>query len=77
MLRSPNPDDHPMIIPNYFKDNEDFKSMLEGIKLAKIAGKALVKYNTTYYDETYPNCKEFDKGISIIHTFSLVCLLPL
>ena len=59
---SDNPYDHPVIIPNYYNDPQDFKPIIEGIKAAKVAAAAFTKYNTTFYDNTIPTCREYEKG---------------
>ena len=59
---SDNPYDHPVIIPNYYNDPQDYKPIIEGIKTVKVAAAALTKYNTTFYDNTIPTCREYEKG---------------
>ena len=41
---------------------QDFKPIIEGIKTAKVAAVALTKYNNTFYDNTIPTCREYEKG---------------
>ena len=65
-LKSDNPYDHPVIIPNYYQDPQDIKPILEALKAGKAIGAALKKYNTTFYDNTLSTCEKYDKGKKFI-----------
>ena len=58
-LRSENPDEHPLIIPNFFDDEEDLIPFVEAFKFGKKLAAALDKYNATFFNQKDPACSEF------------------
>ncbi|XP_008547316.1 ecdysone oxidase [Microplitis demolitor] len=60
MLRSKNPTDTPMLIANYFDNEEDLKTLVRGIKKAlEVADtRAFKKYNATLLPVQFPGCTE-------------------
>ncbi|XP_066910425.1 glucose dehydrogenase [FAD, quinone]-like isoform X5 [Clytia hemisphaerica] len=58
-LRSNDPEDHPLIIPNYFDNEEDLIPFVEAFKFGKKFAAALDKYNATVPDLKDPVCEKF------------------
>ncbi|RZF33403.1 hypothetical protein LSTR_LSTR015364 [Laodelphax striatellus] len=58
-LRSSNPFDYPLIYPNYFFDDHDMKTMIEGAKIALAMSrtKALQKFGSKMHNIRYPACR--------------------
>ncbi|KAB0791786.1 hypothetical protein PPYR_03586 [Photinus pyralis] len=56
-LRSTNPFDHPMIYPNYFKDDFDMRTLIEGVKIGVALSKtpAFKKYGSEMM--RFPDCE--------------------
>ncbi|KAL6438231.1 hypothetical protein ACFW04_004437 [Cataglyphis niger] len=52
----------PEIVPNYFDDVEDIKTMIAGIKAAIKIGqtKAMQMFDSQLCNDTYPGCKNYD-----------------
>ncbi|XP_066910384.1 glucose dehydrogenase [FAD, quinone]-like [Clytia hemisphaerica] len=61
-LRSNDPEDHPLIIPNYFDNEEDLIPFVEAFKFGKKFAAALDKYNATVPDLKDPVCEKFAQG---------------
>lgn len=60
-LRSRNPFDAPLIYPNYFKDDFDMRTLIEGAKIAHQLSKtpAFQSYQSTLHE--FPDCKAYPK----------------
>jgi choline dehydrogenase-like flavoprotein len=57
-LRSANPFDYPYIYPNYFKDDFDMKTLIEGVKIAVAVSRtqAMQRYKSTLSLNKFPQC---------------------
>ncbi|KAL3278285.1 hypothetical protein HHI36_013619 [Cryptolaemus montrouzieri] len=64
MLRSSNPWNLPIIDPNYFENEEDLLTMVEGIKLAikMTKSKHFQKFHTRLHKISMPGCEEHSFG---------------
>ncbi|XP_070167799.1 glucose dehydrogenase [FAD, quinone]-like [Polyergus mexicanus] len=52
----------PEIVPNYFNDVEDLKTMIAGIKAAIKIGqtKAMQMFDSQFYNDTIPECENYN-----------------
>jgi choline dehydrogenase-like flavoprotein len=57
-LRSNNPFDYPYIYPNYFKDDYDMKTLIEGVKIAVALSRtvSMQRYKSTLSPLKFPGC---------------------
>lgn len=57
-LRSANPFDYPYIYPNYFKDDFDMKTLIEGVKIAVALSRtqSMQRYKSTLSNLKFPQC---------------------
>lgn len=57
-LRSGNPFDYPYIYPNYFKDDFDMKTLIEGVKIAVALSRtqSMQRYKSTLSSNKFPQC---------------------
>ena len=57
-LRSNNPFDYPYIYPNYFKDDFDMKTLIEGVKIAVALSRtqSMQRYNSKINPLKFPGC---------------------
>jgi choline dehydrogenase-like flavoprotein len=58
-LRSSNPFDYPYIYPNYFKDDFDMKTLIEGVKIAFAVSRtqSMQRYGSKFYYNRWPGCE--------------------
>ena len=61
-MRSNDPESSPLIIPNYFDNEEDLIPFVEAFKFGKKFAAALDKYNATVPDLKDPACAKFEQG---------------
>lgn len=61
-MNSNDPYDHPIIIPNAFKDPADFLPFVEAFKFGKQWAAALSKYNATIVNIKDPGCSQYHSG---------------
>lgn len=61
-LRSKNPFDYPMIYPNYFKDNFDMATLIEGVKISVALSrtKAFQRFGSELSSIQFPACKNIE-----------------
>ncbi|KAG5313397.1 DHGL dehydrogenase, partial [Acromyrmex insinuator] len=52
----------PEIVPNYFDNSEDVKTMIDGIKVALSVGrtKAMKRFNSQLLNDTFPGCQNYE-----------------
>ena len=57
-LRTKNPFDYPLIYPNYFFDDFDIKTLIEGVKivLAMSKTKSLQRFGSRLHNIPFPGC---------------------
>lgn len=57
-LRSSNPFDYPYIYPNYFKDDFDMKTLIEGVKIAVALSRtqSMQRFKSTLSPIKFPGC---------------------
>ncbi|XP_070501930.1 glucose dehydrogenase [FAD, quinone] [Chironomus tepperi] len=57
-LRSSNPFDYPYIYPNYFKDDHDMKTLIEGVKIAVALSRtaSMQRYKSMLSPFKFPGC---------------------
>jgi choline dehydrogenase-like flavoprotein len=57
-LRSKNPFDYPYIYPNYFKDDSDMKTLIEGVKIAVALSRtqSMQRYKSIISPLKFPGC---------------------
>lgn len=62
-LRSNNPFDYPYIYPNYFKDDFDMKTLVEGVKIAIAVSQtqAMQKFGSQLVGYDFPGCSHIQK----------------
>ena len=60
MLRSSKPFDYPLIYPNYFQDDFDMKTLIEGVKIAIAISltNSFRQYGATFNPYLFPDCKK-------------------
>lgn len=58
-LRSANPFDYPLIYPNYFKDEFDLKTLIEGVKIAVSVSrtKSMQRFGSQLSNYIFPACE--------------------
>lgn len=58
-LRSSNPFDYPYIYPNYFKDDFDIKTLVEGVKIAVALSRtqSMKRYGSQINSHIFPGCE--------------------
>lgn len=59
LLRSSDPYEKPLIYANYFKEPEDLKVMVEGMKIGLALSKtnAFQRFGSRFYDKPFPGCQ--------------------
>lgn len=59
LLRSNNPLDKPLIYANYFKDEQDLKVLIEGMKIGLKLSQtdAFQRFGSKLYDRHFPGCE--------------------
>lgn len=63
LLQSKNPEDHPLIQPNYFEDRLDIATLVEGSKFVyNFSQTNTMQYlNATFNPNIPPKCRQFEK----------------
>ena len=61
-MRSKNPDDNPLIIPNYFQEPEDLIPFIEAFKFGKKLAAAF-EDGSVFQNGPFPGCAEYEMGI--------------
>ncbi|XP_071036164.1 alcohol dehydrogenase [acceptor] [Parasteatoda tepidariorum] len=74
MLKSANPDDPPLVDPNYFEDPEDVQDIVAALKACRRVAETepMKRIGVERFDTLYPGCEKYAKNETAYYTCQVV-----